>query len=71
MKIRALNTNLGVLGLDLHSIYPEPVNFFGAQSLLDGAQFSFGGHGPGMPPRGVGPAAIVTKKDTMGLALIF
>ena len=43
-KIRAVNTNLGVLGLDLHSNSPEPVNFFGAQSSLGGAQFSFGGH---------------------------
>ena len=42
-KIRAVNTNLGVLGLDLHSNSPEPVNFFGAQSSLGGAQFSFGG----------------------------
>ena len=54
-KIRAVNTNLRVLGLDLHSNSPEPVNFFGAQSLLGEAQFSFGehkqsfgGHGPGM-----------------------
>ena len=57
LKIRAVNTNLGVLSLDLHSNSPEPVNFFGAQSLRRGAQFSFGGHkqsfgghGPGMPP---------------------
>ena len=41
MKIRVANTNLG---LDLHSSSPEPVNFFGAQSSLAGAQFSFGGH---------------------------
>ena len=39
-KIPVVNTNLG---LDLHSSIPEPVNFFGAQSLLGGAQFSFGG----------------------------
>ena len=52
------------LGLDLHSGNPEPVNFFRAQSLLGGAQFSFGrgkssqlgGHGPGMLPRGAGSA---------------
>ena len=43
-KIRAVNTNLGVLGLDLHFNSPKPVNFFGAQSSLGGAQFSFGGH---------------------------
>ena len=48
-KIRAVNTNLGVLGLDLHSNSPEPVNFFGAQSSLAGHKQSFGGHGPGMP----------------------
>ena len=33
---RAENTNLGVLGLDLHSSIPEPVYFFGAQSLFEG-----------------------------------
>ena len=56
----AVNTNLGVLGLDLHSSSPKPVNFFGAQSSL-GAQFSFGGtsshlggHSPGMPPVALG-----------------
>ena len=43
-KIQAVNTNLGVLGLDLHSNGPEPVNFFGAQPSLVGAQFLFGGH---------------------------
>ena len=42
--MRAVNTNLGVLGFDLHSKSPEPVNFFGAQSSLGGVQFSFGGH---------------------------
>ena len=42
-KIRAANTNLGVLGLDLHCNSPEPVYYFGAQSSLGGAQFSFGG----------------------------
>ena len=61
---RAVNTNLGVLGLHLHSSSPEPVNFFGAQSSLGGGhnfrlggghKQSFGGHGPGMPPsRGAG-----------------
>ena len=40
---RAVNTNLGFLGLDLHSSSPKPVNFFGAHSSL-------GGHGLGMPP---------------------
>ena len=60
-KITVANTNFG---LDLHSSSPEPVNFFGAQSSLGGAQFSFGGgtsshlgvHGPGMPSRGAGSA---------------
>ena len=58
---RAVNTNLGVLGLDLHSSIPEPVNFFGAQSYL--AQFSFKGAQaviwgarPRNAPRGAGPA---------------
>ena len=65
-KIRAENPNLGVLGLDLHFSSPEPVNFFGAQSSLGGHNFrlgwhkkSFGGHGPGMPPSGPGPASIL------------
>ena len=33
---RAVNSNLGVLGLDLHSSSPEPVSIFGAQSSLGG-----------------------------------
>ena len=52
------NTNLD---LDLRSRSHEPVNFFGAQSSLGGAQFLFGGtssqlggHGRGLPPRGAG-----------------
>ena len=55
---RAVNTNLGVLGLDLHSSSPKPINFFGAQSSLEGAQFSFGGHKQsfgGARPRNVLP----------------
>ena len=43
MKMRAVNTNVEVLGLDLHSNSPKLVNFFGAQSSLGGAQFSSGG----------------------------
>ena len=61
-KIRTVNTNLGVLGLDLHSNSPEPANVFRAQSSLEGAQFSFGGHKqsfggarPQNAPRGAGP----------------
>ena len=42
-QIRAINTYFGVLGFDLHSGSPEPVNFFGAQSSLGRAQFLFGG----------------------------
>ena len=67
---RAVNTNLGVLGLDLHSKLPEPVNFFGTQSSLGGAQFSFAGtsshlagHGPVMPPCGAGPDADSSKHE--------
>ena len=54
---RAISTILRVLGLDLHSSSFEPVNFFGAQSSLEGHNFplgghkqSFGGNGPEMPP---------------------
>ena len=39
-KIRVANTNLS---LDLHPSSADPVNFFGAQSSLGGAQLSFGG----------------------------
>ena len=42
-KIRAVNTNLGVLSLGLHSNSPDPVNSRGTV-LVWGAQFSFGGH---------------------------
>ena len=42
-KIRAVNINLRVSSLDLHSNSPEPITFFGAQFSLGGAQFSFGG----------------------------
>ena len=54
---RTISTNLGVLGLDLHSSSPEPGNFFRAQSLLGEAQAVIcWGHGHVMPPRGAGPA---------------
>ena len=62
-KIRAVDTNLGVLGLDLHSSSPELFNFFGAQSSLGGAQFFGGGTSSHLgarsrnAPRGAGPAA--------------
>ena len=58
-KIPLANTNLG---LALHFSCPKPVNFFGAQSSLGGAQFSFGenrqsfgGARPRNAPRGAGP----------------
>ena len=62
-KLLVANTNSG---LELHSSSPELVNFFGAQSSIGGVQFlfgggrkqSFGGHGPGMPPCGAGPASM-------------
>ena len=38
-----ITSSLGVSGLELHSSSTKPVNFFGAQSSLEGAQFSFGG----------------------------
>ena len=40
---RAISTILRVLGLDLHSSSPVPVNFFGAQSLVGGHNFRLGG----------------------------
>ena len=56
--IRCQSTKNTNLGLDLHSSSPDPVNFFGAQSSLGGAQFSFGraqaviwgGTAPACPP---------------------
>ena len=76
-KIRAVNTNLRVLGLDLHSNCPEPVNFFGAQSSLGEEKFSFGGaqaviwgkHGPRMPPRGAGSGQGPRAQTFFGLHL--
>ena len=53
-KIRAVNTNLRVSGLDFHSNNPEPVHFFGAQSSLGGHNFRLGGtssHLGGMAPK--------------------
>ena len=66
---RAVNTNLGVLGLDLHSRSPESVNFFGAQSSLGGHNFRLGGTSSHLggtapecpPPRGAGPDACKTN----------
>ena len=43
-NFRAVNTNLEVLGLDLHSNSPKPVNFLGPQSSLGGHNFRLGGH---------------------------
>ena len=45
---RTISTNLGVLGLDLHSSSLERVNFFGAQSSLGRAR-------PWNASRGAGP----------------
>ena len=60
-NFRAISINLGVLGLDLHSSRPEPVNFFGARSSLGGHKQSFGGVRPRNAPRGAGPALISTR----------
>ena len=60
---RAVNTNLGVLGLDLHSSSPEPVNFFGTQFSLGGHNFRLGaqaviwGGTARNAPRGAGPVS--------------
>ena len=58
---KAISTNMGVLGLDLYSSSPKRVNFFEAQSRLGAHKQSFGGHGPGMPPRGTEPALMGTR----------
>ena len=54
-KIRAVNTNVGVSGLDLHSNSPEPVNFFGVQSSsglrnVQSVQIHRAPHTSGGPP---------------------
>ena len=61
-KKQFLLTNSGVTtsilrvpGIELHSSGTEPNTFFGAQSSLWGAQFSFGGTAPKCLPRGAGP----------------
>ena len=41
---KTVNTNLGVLGIDLHSSSPEPVNFFVAQFSLGEHYFRLGWH---------------------------
>ena len=58
---RAISTNLGVLGLDLHSSSPETVNFFGAQSSLGTRKQSFGGARPRNAPHGAGPPLMGTR----------
>ena len=58
---KAISTNLGALGLDLHSSSPEPVNLFGAQSSLAHTSNHLGRHGPGMSPRSAGPALMGTR----------
>ena len=57
-----VNTNLGVLGLDLHSNSPEPVNFlrgtvlaWGGAIFVWGAQAAIWGARPRNAPRGAGP----------------
>ena len=57
----AKSTNLGVLGLDLHSSSPERVNFFGAQSSLGAQKQSFGEARSRNSPRGAGPALMGTR----------
>ena len=54
--MRVPNTDFG---LDLHSSSPDPVNFFGAQSSLGGAQFPFGGARPRNAPPPVAPVLYV------------
>ena len=75
-KIQAVNTNFGVLGLDLNFKSPEPVNFFGAQSSLGGHNFCLGGpsshlegHGPGMPP--VAPGLVLDVSRVVQFFVVF
>ena len=71
-QIRAVNTNSGVLSLELHSTRSEPVNFFGAQSSVAGGTSShLGGNSPGMPPRGAGPGFAAQVGVTKNLCLSF
>ena len=54
--MRVPNTNFG---LDLHSSSPDPVNFFGAQSSLGGAQAVIWGARPLNALRGAGHAVML------------
>ena len=54
---RAVNNNLGVLGLDLHSSSPEPINFFGVQFSFGGTQAVIWGARPRNAPCGAGPGS--------------
>ena len=55
-KIRPVNTNLGVLGLALHSNSPSLLISSGHSPRLGGHKQSFGGTRPRNAPRGTGPA---------------
>ena len=65
---RAVNTNLGVLGLDLHSSNTSTLISSGHSPRLGGtifvweAQAVIGGHGPGMPPSPWRRARVVFEK---------
>ena len=74
---KAINTNLVVLGLDLHSSSPERVNFFGAQSSfgkghhfrLGGTSIHLGSTAPECPPpRGAGPRQHESQRICSGVA---
>ena len=54
---------LGVSSLQLHSNGTEPVTFFGVQSSLRGAQFSFGEARPRNAPHGAGPEAELSPEQ--------
>ena len=63
------------LGLVLRPRSPEPVNFFGAQSSLGGAQFLFGGGtssqlGGGAQAVSWAPGLVGSRKKLQKLALV-
>ena len=58
---KAISTNFGVLGLDLHSSSPSLLISSEHSPRLGHTSSHLGGNGPGMLPRGAGPALMGTR----------
>ena len=68
LNFRAVNNNLGVLAVDLHSNSPEPINFFGAQYSFGGTQAVIWGARPRNTPVAPGLAQAVPLFETKDLS---